>query len=401
MRRGENVPRSDPVWDNVKPISEALFDLRPPSVYSSPRLGGDIAPPMLVAPPPPILFFDSQSSSSRVQTDSKAVHADADVVMHSPPAPSTLTATLPSPSADSQFRAQSEQAAQPRTLHRPQEKTRPTGRYFDDDMDDVYPTLPRVGNCCSIEKCKAEIKSLMDTFKREYEDKLAKAFGPDWDKPDDVEYRLPHLPSPPTHLPTLPEISSRHNVWVPPPPPPLPRFGSSLPPPPPPPPPMPFIAHPHTYIPPPPPPPLPCVVPPPPCLFPLVNTPPPPPSWIPAVAFNPTQESPATREAGRPTTERRESEQIVHKDVRCDYCGKSNIEGTRYKCLQCPGVYLVASLWSMAPDTWRCIDFDWCNSCMASPKAWEAHTASHAFFPIHKTEDFLHFCLVKDQRARR
>ena len=54
-------------------------------------------------------------------------------------------------------------------------------------------------------------------------------------------------------------------------------------------------------------------------------------------------------EAGRSTTERHESEQIVHKGVRYDYYGKSNIEGTRYKCLQYPGVYLVASLWSMAP----------------------------------------------------
>ena len=38
---------------------------------------------------------------------------------------------------------------------------------------------------------------------------------------------------------------------------------------------------------------------------------------------------------------------------------------------------------------------------MASPKAWEAHTSSHAFFPIHTKEEFLHFCLVKDGRQRR
>lgn len=46
-------------------------------------------------------------------------------------------------------------------------------------------------------------------------------------------------------------------------------------------------------------------------------------------------------------------------------------------------------------------DYDWCSACMASPKAWEAHSTSHSFFPIHKKEDFLHFCLVKDRRSRR
>ncbi len=38
---------------------------------------------------------------------------------------------------------------------------------------------------------------------------------------------------------------------------------------------------------------------------------------------------------------------------------------------------------------------------MASPKAWEGHAASHAFFPIHTKEEFPHFCLVKDSRRRR
>ncbi len=47
------------------------------------------------------------------------------------------------------------------------------------------------------------------------------------------------------------------------------------------------------------------------------------------------------------------------------------------------------------------LDFDWCGACMASPKAWGAHPSGHAFFPIHKTEDFLDFCLVKDQQRVR
>ena len=48
-----------------------------------------------------------------------------------------------------------------------------------------------------------------------------------------------------------------------------------------------------------------------------------------------------------------------------------------------------------------CKDFDWCDACMASPEAWEAHAATHPFFPIHRKEDFLHFCYVKDRRERR
>ncbi|KAI0699389.1 hypothetical protein C8T65DRAFT_581265 [Cerioporus squamosus] len=363
-RKRDNADRWDTIWDNVKPISETLLDLRPPSVSSSLRDCTTVSPQLtFVVPPPPILF----SQPSSVRTESKAVHADADVVMHSSPALGTLTQTSAlGQSATTQSRAQPEQAAQYRAIPSPQERTHTQARYFDDDMDDIYPTLPRVGHCCSLEKSKAEIKALMEKFKREYEDKMAKMFGADWDKPDRVEPRLPHLPSPPTHRPTLPEFDHRSNTWMPPPPPPPPGFGmpSMVPPPPP------FIAPPAP----------PCVpphtfgIPPPPCLFPMVSTPPPPPpSWIPAVAFTPTQDT-SMREVAEPET--------VHEDVRCDHCGRNNIKGIRYKCLQCP-------------------DFDWCSTCMASPRAWAAHTSSHAFLPIHKTEDFLDFCVVKDQQRSR
>ena len=31
---------------------------------------------------------------------------------------------------------------------------------------------------------------------------------------------------------------------------------------------------------------------------------------------------------------------IIHKDIKCNNCGKENIKGIRYKCLQCPNFNL-------------------------------------------------------------
>ncbi|TFK95036.1 hypothetical protein K466DRAFT_508551 [Polyporus arcularius HHB13444] len=357
-RKSDDADRWDAMWDNVRPISEALLDLTLPSVSSSPHT--------FVVPPPPILF--SQPISNRVRTEPSAVQADADVVMHPLPALGTMTPTSAlGQSATTQSRAQPAQAAQPRAIPSSQDRAPSKGRYFDDDMDDIYPTLPRVGHCCSVQKSKAEIKALMEKFKQEYEDKMAQVFGAEWDKPDCAEPRLPHLPSPPTHLPMLPEIDHQPSTCKPSLPPQLPSgfVMPSFPPPPP-----------RFVAPPPPPciPPQPFVIPPPPFLYPTESTHSEiPSSWFPAAAFNPTQDT-STRDLIEPAT--------VHEDVCCDHCGKNNIKGTRYKCLQCP-------------------DFDWCGACMASPKAWGAHPSGHAFFPIHKTEDFLDFCLVKDQQRVR
>ncbi|KAI0687748.1 hypothetical protein C8T65DRAFT_746966 [Cerioporus squamosus] len=61
-------------------------------------------------------------------------------------------------------------------------------------------------------------------------------------------------------------------------------------------------------------------------------------------------------------------QQPVHTDVSCDYCGKVNMKGIRYKCLHCPS-------------------YDRCESCMAAPRAWLAHDRAHQFFPIHHPGD--------------
>ncbi|KAI0756244.1 hypothetical protein C8Q80DRAFT_1127522 [Daedaleopsis nitida] len=372
-----------------------------PTTTETPRL----APSTFVAPPPPILF--SQPSASGATANLQCVQADGDVVMNSPPLRSGAASMSGRRDTETtQLRAQHTRPAQFETLRSLQEGTRlPRGRLF--DLQDIR-SPSKFDPCCSVAEGKAEVKALMEKFKQDVDTTMVKTFGKDWDKadPESTKAPFPHLPSPPTHLPGLPHIGQRRNMWSSvPPPPPLPQFYyHTLPPHPPP----PVTVRPY----PPPPPPLrPYMVPPPPPLpfFPMhpighggrrrslvrddssassassrMSTPPPavpppPPGWIPAVAFNPTQDA-SMRD---PTLEgeNRADEAIVHNDVRCDYCGKRNIKGTRYKCLECP-------------------DYDWCSACMASPKAWEAHTATHAFFPIHKSEDFVDFCLVKDRRLR-
>ncbi|KAI0788221.1 hypothetical protein C8Q74DRAFT_667217 [Fomes fomentarius] len=58
--------------------------------------------------------------------------------------------------------------------------------------------------------------------------------------------------------------------------------------------------------------------------------------------------------------------EAFHAGISCGFCGKSNIQGVRYKCIQCP-------------------HYDRCSACMASPKAWISHALTHQFFPIHSS----------------
>ncbi|KAI0363146.1 hypothetical protein BV20DRAFT_975992 [Pilatotrama ljubarskyi] len=331
-----------------------------------------------VAPPPPILFSNSRPSHSRVQPD-------GDVIMSSPCRSSMRARPIQKAQSGAQY-AQSSQSGPSHIGHGITHPEAPPAT-MDDSSREV-----QTGHCCSIAQGKAEIKELMEKFKCDFEEKMTKTFGKDWDKDSQqADERLSSLPSPPTHLPTMPSRPaanrvSRTTFWPPPPPP--PQF---VPPPPP----------PSLYVPPVPPP---CIPPPPPP--PRVVPPPTPtavplgydhakgipgirfhwnPAWMPSatsvphVAFNPTRETTTGKES--PRVEKRDSEDSVHDGVRCDYCNKRNIKGIRYKCLECP-------------------DYDLCEACMASPKAWVEHDSAHAFFPIHTPEDFVHFCVVKDKRQR-
>ncbi|RPD54843.1 hypothetical protein L226DRAFT_493595 [Lentinus tigrinus ALCF2SS1-7] len=66
----------------------------------------------------------------------------------------------------------------------------------------------------------------------------------------------------------------------------------------------------------------------------------------------------------------------THTGVSCGFCGKANIKGIRYKCLQC-------------------FSYDRCEFCMAAPRAWDAHDRSHHFFPIHYPDNVADYNLVK------
>ncbi|KAI1793192.1 hypothetical protein LXA43DRAFT_886348 [Ganoderma leucocontextum] len=411
--------RHESLWKNVRSISEAFVldhKLPSPKLPSIDELSL-LRPPAFVAPPPPILF--SQPNMNNLRAHPCSLQLDGDVVMQ-PESLSRGTATPPSVPGASETTQPSAQRTQPpqfSRLERVKELKRSGGLYRM-LMEETDPLLEsKAQPCCSVSEAKAEIKTLMEKFKSDYERTMTRAFGDDWDKssPKEEDAQLPRLPSPPTHRPVLPDFDhqpsrvGRFGVHRPPlpPPPPLPIFPiRSMPVIPPPPPPPRMIPPPRSLA--VPPPPL-CIIPPPPPPPPRVYgtsafgkrpstqeeraatstsscastppLPPPPPGWIRSVAFNPVQGA-GQRKDTAAETERQESEETVHKNVRCDFCGKQDIKGTRYKCLQCP-------------------DFDWCNACMASPKAWEAHTASHAFFPIHTKEEFLHFCLVKDSRRRR
>ncbi|PIL31453.1 hypothetical protein GSI_06154 [Ganoderma sinense ZZ0214-1] len=415
----ETSSRRESLWKNVRHISEAVVPdhkLSSSKLPSIDELSLPVRPSSFVAPPPPVLF--SQPSVKNLRTYPRPFQLDGGVVMHSEPLSRSFVTppSVPGPSETTRPLAQRTQPPQSNPRERVKELKR-SGRLFRSLMEETDPLVEKkVAPCCSVSEAKAEIKVLMEKFKSDYERTLTKAFGEDWDKssPKDEDAPLPRLPSPPTHSPVLLDfdhLASRTGcpaAYRPPlpPPPPHPIFPTrSMPVVPPPPPPPRMIPPPPSLV--VPPPPL-CIVPPPPppplvcgnsvfgqrsnsqderpapspssCLS-TPPLPPPPPGWIPAVAFKHVQVAGQCKDTAA-EMERQESEETVHKNVRCDFCGKQDIKGTRYKCLQCP-------------------DFDWCNACMSSPKAWEAHTASHAFFPIHTMEEFPHFCLVKDSRRRR
>ena len=372
--------RRGSLWKDVRPISNAfVLDRKSssPKLPSIDELSLPLRRPAFVAPPPPVLFSHPSIDSMRIRPHS--LQADHDVGMHSEPrsrsrssSPVMLPLT-PGVSETTQSSAQRIQPPQPNPRERAKELKR-SERLFRMVMEETDLLKPKAEPCCSVSEAKAEIKVLMEKFKSGYERTLTRVFGEDWEKssPKDEDAPLPRLPSPPTHPPVLPDLdhqparAARPSVYRPPlpPPPPFPIFPTrsmlSVPPPPPlprmiPPPPSLMVAPPPPtcIIPPPPPPPFICGT----SVFDrqpgpqegrqarspssCASTPPlppPPPSWIPAVAFNPVQTADSCKNTAT-EAERQDREQTVHKDVTCDFCGKQDIKGTRFKCLQCPGVY--------------------------------------------------------------
>ncbi|KAI0706401.1 hypothetical protein C8Q76DRAFT_818744 [Earliella scabrosa] len=77
-----------------------------------------------------------------------------------------------------------------------------------------------------------------------------------------------------------------------------------------------------------------------------------------------------------------DGEEIYHDAIFCNFCGKCDIRGTRYRCIQCP-------------------DHDLCSACITSPNAWRQHTLTHAFFPIRTTYDLAHYDIVRQANADR
>lgn len=346
--RGEDTPRWY-IWQPLPPSDATPVSLAP----KLPPVGERSLPrPAFVTPPLPILFPQQRSYSRDTKAQGPQAERDSG---HA-----------------SMSWADRTGASEPRTQSRPsaQHDVVRSGSVQEDrqrlvgllNMDDAPFLDPKIAHCCSVEEGKAEVKALMDKFKQDIERTIVRYFGEDWDKSstDKTEPPLPHLPSPPTHRPMLPEPETHPVVSWPPPPPPH----YTLPPPPPPP--VPCMLPPR-FVPPPPPP---CIIPPPPPPFlPGVSgfgghcrlapdndrcsrvsssrrsTPPlpSPPGWIPSVAFNPTQEK-SSLSVESPIGQQ-ENDETVHKGVTCDYCGKRNIKGTRYKCLQCPGMYHAWLCW--------------------------------------------------------
>ena len=98
-------------------------------------------------------------------------------------------------------------------------------------------------------------------------------------------------------------------------------------------------------------------------------------------------------------------QQPVHDGTYCGFCGKTNIKGTRFKCLQCfcefqvrmslrNSAFRTRAFELTAPD-YGLVAYDRCEACMAAPRAWAAHDRAHHFFPIVHSGDLVDYNLVK------
>ncbi|KAH9920249.1 uncharacterized protein BXZ73DRAFT_104766 [Epithele typhae] len=310
----------DSLFSKFNAIPNPLVDMKSRSGEHLPPI-----PPVFVAPPPPILF---SGPVSRAPTQPSPPDEDCEELLcgarprrnrsfWSPLSRTVSTADM-SPFA---------QQGRPDSLR--------ASSIILDDPSSLLPT-GNVDSCCSVSEGKVEVERLVGEFNRDFRSVMAKTFGEEWD--------------------VLPSGVLSHSWWVPsPPPPPPPPVPSNL-----------------TL------PPLPArPLPPPPG---LMLPPPPPPCIVPAAAA--TSPSVPSRSLARTTpvltilrghvfpinptqatAKMSPSKEVVHKGIRCDFCGERDITGTRFKCLQCD-------------------DLDWCSDCATSPTAWATHDEGHAFFPV-------------------
>ena len=98
-------------------------------------------------------------------------------------------------------------------------------------------------------------------------------------------------------------------------------------------------------------------------------------------------------------------QQPVHDGTSCGFCGKTNIKGTRFKCLQCFCEFQVRISLRNSVSRTRAFEltvpdhglaaYDRCEACMAAPRAWAAHDRAHHFFPIINPGDLGDYHIVR------
>ena len=77
-------------------------------------------------------------------------------------------------------------------------------------------------------------------------------------------------------------------------------------------------------------------------------------------------------------------EPVIHVNVSCNMC-REMIIGVRHKCLDCPGLAYLRSLFALKFTDGIYVDFDLCSWCLtAQPQNFGSHSKSHSLFAIEE-----------------